>query len=169
MWYPTLIEIEKPTKRIFTSKAVPTSEFTQARNQLAEWRTWFSRPENVQVFIASYGINERFRLGRQMELHMVLIYGRREEFENSARLSEQRGSLLTGTDEELMSFDRLRCDPGLDEAITVRVKEPGRYEALSVSPLLRLQPGMADRLLVIDGIDEALENTPLLSASAVNS
>ena len=56
MWYPTLIEIERPSKRIFTGGGIPSADFSEARNQLAQWRTWFSIPENVQTFIASYGI-----------------------------------------------------------------------------------------------------------------
>ena len=38
---------------------------------------------------------------------MILIYGRRSEFEGKPKLELQRGSLLPGQDEELMSFDRL--------------------------------------------------------------
>ena len=87
-WYPTLIEIEKPSKRVFSARGIPTAEFTQARNQLAEWRVWFSKPENVQQFITSYAIPDWFRLGRPMQLHMVLIYGRRSEFDNFPQLSK---------------------------------------------------------------------------------
>ena len=36
-WYPTLIEIESPGKRLFTKRGVPTAAFTQARTQLAQW------------------------------------------------------------------------------------------------------------------------------------
>lgn len=50
-WFPTLIEIESLSKRLFTQKGEPTSEVTQARNQLAQWRIWFNSPENVAVFI----------------------------------------------------------------------------------------------------------------------
>ena len=161
-WYPTLIEIEKPSKRIFTAKGIPSAEFTQARNQLAEWRTWFSKPENVQQLIASYGISDSFRFGRQMQLHMILVYGRREEFQGSAQLSEQRGSLLTGADEELMSFDRLAPDKDLFQAITVRATGNGRYQAIQIPPLFCLGPRLADRLLAIDGIQDALERDPLI-------
>ena len=37
-WYPTLIEIESPTKKLFTSGGLPTAEFTAASTQLAQWR-----------------------------------------------------------------------------------------------------------------------------------
>jgi hypothetical protein len=163
MWYPTLIEIENPSKRIFNSKGVPRAEFTQARHQLAEWRTWFSRPENVQQFTHSYGIPDYMTSGRQMKLHMILVYGRRSEFENSPELSAQRASLLGGDDQELMSFDRLQPDRELAEAITIRAKGSGKYDAISVPPLFILRPGLADRLLSIDGIESAISKTPLIS------
>ena len=163
MWYPALIEIEKPSKRIFKSNGAPSAEFTQARNQLAEWRTWFSKPENVQNFITSYGIPDNFRLGRQMQLHLILVYGRREEFQNSPELAEKRGSLLTGTDEELMSFDRLSPDRDLDQAITIHATGSGQYKAVHVPPTFCLGPKLADRLEVIRDIENALKKTPMIS------
>jgi hypothetical protein len=35
-WYPTLIEIEDPEKKLFTRNNQQTSEFSQAKNQLDE-------------------------------------------------------------------------------------------------------------------------------------
>lgn len=162
-WYPTLIEIEKPSKRIFTASGVPSAEFTQARNQLAEWRTWFSKPENVQQFISSYGIPDNLRSGRQMQLHMILIYGRREEFQNSPMRSEHRGSLLNGDDEELMSFDRLAPDRDLNEAITIRAIGSGQFEAVYIPQSFRLGPRLADRLNAITNWEDAFKQTPLIS------
>jgi hypothetical protein len=40
-WFPMLIEIESPSKRIFRRDGVPCSAFTQARNQLDQWLAWF--------------------------------------------------------------------------------------------------------------------------------
>ncbi|MDB6108739.1 MAG: hypothetical protein JWR69_489 [Pedosphaera sp.] len=162
-WYPTLIEIERPSKRIFKSSGIPTAEFTQARNQLAQWRTWFSRPENVQKFIASYGIPDWMANERQMTLHMILVYGRRSEFEGNPELSLQRASLMSGSDEELMSLDRLLPDRDLRDAVTIRARDNGRYKAVCIPPLFRLSPGLAPRLLAIDGVDHALSATPLIS------
>jgi hypothetical protein len=162
-WYPTLIEIETPSKRIFTSKGVPCGEFTQARNQLAEWRTWFSKPENVQQFIVSYGVPDYFTSCQQMQLHMILIYGRLAEYEHSPKLSAQRASLLTGCDEELMSFDRLSPDTELEESITIRASGDGKYEAVCVPPLFHIRPTLADRLVSIARVDQALLTTPLIS------
>ena len=49
-WYPTLVEIERPGKRIFNKDYNPSAHFTKARNQLAQWRAWFNDPGNVQQF-----------------------------------------------------------------------------------------------------------------------
>jgi hypothetical protein len=118
-WFPTVIEIERPGKKVFTQSNTPSAEFTQARHQLTQWRTWFDSSANVQQFIESYGIPSELLATRTRHLHMMLIYGRREEFEGDPERSKQRSSLLPGTDEELMSFDRLSADADLEAAITV--------------------------------------------------
>ena len=38
-----LVEIERPSKRIFTKKGHFTAEFTQAKDQLLYWETWVTR------------------------------------------------------------------------------------------------------------------------------
>jgi len=54
--YPVLIEIERPGKRIFKQNGTELRyEFTQARNQLTQWRTWFSNPTNWNVFVERFG------------------------------------------------------------------------------------------------------------------
>jgi len=164
VWYPTLIEIEKPDKKIFNSSDVPNQEFTQARNQLAQWRTWFSNPVNVQSFIQAYEIPNDILQSRQMKLHMILIYGRRSEFDNKPNLARQRASLLSGSDEELMSFDRLFFDRNLEDAITVKLGSNARYRAISVPPTFKLGPNLAKRLCYIDGIDMAIENATMISS-----
>ncbi len=40
---PILIEIEKPSKRWFRKDGRPTGEFTEAHDQLNDWRSWFAR------------------------------------------------------------------------------------------------------------------------------
>ncbi len=164
MWYPTLIEIEKPDKKIFNSSGVPSQKFTQARNQLAQWRTWFSNPVNVQGFIQAYGIPNDILQSGQMKLHMILIYGRRSEFESKPYLARQRASLLSGSDEELMSFDRLSFDMDLEDAITVQLESNGRYRAISIPPTFKLGPNLAKRLCYIDRIDMAIENAIMISS-----
>jgi Shedu protein SduA, C-terminal len=155
-WFPTLIEIERPDKKIFKSRAVPRAEFTEAHNQLAQWRSWFGRPENHHILVREYGIPEDITRFRSMKLHMILVYGRRVEFENDPVLSEQRGALVAGADEELMSYDRLRVDKDLVDAITVRCVGSGQYKAVAIPPTFTLGPSFADRLSRITQLKSAI-------------
>lgn len=160
-WFPTLIEIERPDKKIFRSDGVPRAEFTQASNQLAQWRTWFSHSENVLTFIREYGIPEDIARRRSMKLSMILIYGRRTEFESDSVKSNQRSSLMTGSDEELISFDRLRVDKDLGDAITIQCSGSGEYRAVAVPPTFSLGPTFADRLAQIRGLGSALRQSSI--------
>lgn len=158
-WYPTLIEIEAPHKRYFTKKGLPTADFSQARFQLAQWRTWFKDSGNVQQFKSRYRIPDHVR-SRTMQLHMILVYGRRAEFEDRYDLTSQIAELLPGHDEELMSFDRLKADPTVRDAITVRSVAPADYEALWIPEIFETRAELASRLLHIKGIPETIDRNP---------
>ena len=158
-WFPTLVEIESPGKRIFNQDGTPSADFNRARNQLNQWRSWFNEPVNVEQFLRMYGIPDSM-LRRTRRLHMILIYGRRSEFEGNPKLTHQRGSLLPGQDEELMSFDRLTVDTSMRDAITVKAIGHGRYRAAWVPPIFETGPGQAERLPYIDGILEAIGANP---------
>lgn len=155
-WFPTLIEIEKPGRKIFTTKGDPTSEFSHARNQLNYWRSWFKNPTNVQQFMDLYGIS-RYWNSTSMCLRMILVYGRRAEFKDNPQLKSIRYGLLPGTDEELMSFDRLGVNPLMEDAITIKSVGQGKYEAVSIPSSFATGPDLANRLLHIEGMPEALD------------
>jgi hypothetical protein len=158
-WFPVLIEIESPSKRIFRGKGVPCADFTQAKNQLDQWRSWFREPINQLKFQTDYGVPELWTERKAMCLHMILIYGRRSEFDQDARLSKQRASLLTGSDEQLMSFDRLAPHPLLGDALTVRAIGAGRYRVLVAPPTMTLGPHIAERLLVLEKLESAIDSS----------
>ncbi len=155
-WYPTLIEIEKPDKKIFKNNGTPTADFTQARNQLEQWRTWFNNPCNVQLFMEMYQIPDYMRNQRQMQLHMILVYGRRDEFSQNPNRSKDRMS-FTASDLELMSYDRLSCDKELGDAITIRLNSSSSYEAVAIPPTFKLGPTLSERLVNVHRIDKAIE------------
>lgn len=160
-WYPTLIEIERPDKRLFKSNLVPTAEFTQAYNQLAQWRTWFDEPENVLTLIREYGVPEDIHRYWARKLHMILVYGRRHEFEGNPVMSKQRSALVQGDDEEIISYDRLRVDRDLTDMITVRGRGSGKYQALCIPSTFTLGPLSAERLLRIDKLEEAIQQADI--------
>lgn len=153
--YPTLIELERPGKRLFTSERVPYADFTQARHQLAQWRGWFSRPENVQKFIAEYGAAWAPARG-ELKPRFILVYGRRAEFQDDAELMRERAYLLDDTAESLVSYDRIGPDHTLDNAITVKPLGNDRFGAIAVPPTFTLGPLDADRLPMIDNLDGVL-------------
>ena len=143
-WFPTLIEIESPGKRLFNQDGTPSAQFSKSRNQLERWRSWFNKPGNINSFLEYYGIPHSIsNLTRR--LHMILIYGRRSEFENKPKLSSQRGSLLPGQDEELMSFDRLSVNTSMEEAITVKAIGSGKYQAVWIPPTFTTGPNLAEK------------------------
>lgn len=155
-WYPTLIEIEKPEKRIFKRNGVPTANFTQAKNQLEQWRTWFNNPSNVQLFMEMYQIPDYMRNQRQMQLHMILVYGRRSEFNQNSNRSKDRMS-FAASNLELMSYDRLSCDKELNNAITIKLNRLSSYEAVAIPPTFKLGPTLSERLVKVNSIDKAIE------------
>ena len=161
-WFPTLIEIEKPGKKLFNSNGNPHSNFTEARNQLARWRTWFSKPGNVQQFKDYYGIPD-FMQERTMQLHMILIYGRRAEFEGKPELTGEIASLLPGPDEELMSFDRLTPDKSMRPAITVKMTGPKQYRSVWVPEVFETGPISAERFNHVDGLAESIDKNDCIS------
>ena len=158
-WFPTLIEIERPDKKVFIQNGSTSAKFNEARNQLERWRSWFNDPTNVHQFISLYGIPGSMR-GKTMRLRMFLIFGRRSEFEGNPTRTSHRGSLFLGQDAELLSFDRLEPDTFMSEAITVRAVGQGKYQALWVPPVFTTGPSLADRLLRIEGIPEAIDRNP---------
>ncbi len=155
-WYPTLIEIERPDKALFTKQGSPTAEFTQARHQFAEWGSWLNTAANLQKFAVEYGIPDIYARYKTFQPHFVLIDGRRREVEDRPDLSKQLSDLLPGPDEELVSHDWLSPDVELSQAITVKATAPGQYEALHVLPTLTLSPLLADRLLSVTAMEDAI-------------
>jgi hypothetical protein len=162
-WYPTLVEIEAPSKTLFRKDGVPTSQFTQARNQLAQWRAWFSDTSNVQKFISEYAVPQDFVRFKTMEPHFLLVFGRRGEFQDDAELSKQRAALMPAHDEELMSFDRLSSQRFVRDVVTVRATGAGRFRVLWVMPTLRMGPYVADTFLNFDGLAEAVASDHRIS------
>ena len=78
--YPIFIEIEKPSKKWFTKKGQPSADFTQAQNQLTDWKVWFSNTTNRNLFFDFYNVDTNYLKDKSIEEYYVLIYGSRDEF-----------------------------------------------------------------------------------------
>ncbi|RLK52725.1 uncharacterized protein DUF4263 [Microbacterium telephonicum] len=127
---PILIEIEKPDRRWFKRSGRPTKEFSEALDQLADWKVWFSQPENQSGFRETYLGTDKFR-DRPLAPQYVLIYGRQSEFErvtsphkDPARLRQKRDFMRRAA-ENFRTFDSLRPDPKLRDSITVSQTSDG--------------------------------------------
>jgi hypothetical protein len=162
-WYAAMIEIERPGKRLFTAKEVPTAEFNQARHQLVQWRAWFDAPSNVEIFMSHYGISEWYQKNCIMGRHFILVYGRRSEVHGKPALSKQRGALLAAQNEELMSFDRLSPDRGLRLAVSVKPVGDGQFEVIAVPETFGVSYLNARHLASYIGLDDAIERNVRIS------
>jgi hypothetical protein len=163
---PILVEIEKPSKRWFRKDGVPTAEFTQARNQLNQWRTWFGRPGNLENFRQRYLFDEDYR-ARPLEPQYVLVYGRASEFEpggghkdpeamRSARDSQR------SLGEVFRTFDSLypRYDSADSITATMTVDGP---RAFALSPTFGTDSQSGIDALILGDLDDALKRTVMMS------
>lgn len=152
---PVLIEIESPSKRLFNGKGHPTAHFTEARNQLTEWKTILDSPTARQQFYNDFDIPLNLRKKKFKPL-FVLVYGRRAEFANSEMLTGKRANLM-GEHEELISYDRLQPHSAAENVVSVTVKN-SKYSAEHVMPRLRLGPVTARSLIRINGLERAISH-----------
>jgi len=152
---PILIEIEAPNKKYFNQDGTPTSSFTTAKNQLDEWQTLLSRPENVLRFLNDFNLPKDLT-DLYFEPFYVLIYGRREEYQDKPWLKQKRATLLSRTDRQfVMSYDRLKPQLARRNFICCEVKQ-GRYIAKYLTPTFTLNIYDND-LLAIENLENAIE------------
>lgn len=164
---PILIEIEKPSKRWFNKDGRPSKHFTDAHDQLNEWRAWFQEGDNATAFRARFMFMGDRYADRPLEPQFVLIYGRESEFEpggghtNPASLRRKRDS-QRGKSEQLMTFDALR--PRFDHAISLTATiGPNGVKPFAFSPLYETGPMVGDEALVLGDPSEALARTVMVS------
>lgn len=138
---PIIIEIEKPSKKIFTKDGVQTAEFSHATNQLLEWKTILSKPENLLMFYEMYSIPDWLR-ERKFKPIYCLIYGSRKEFEDNKLLQAKRAELMR-YDEVLMSFDRLNPNPKARFMLCSTVKD-GNYYVQTIPSTYKIGPNLSE-------------------------
>ena len=152
---PFFIEIEAPSKKYFNNDGTPTSDFTKSKNQLDEWKTILSRPENVTKFFSDFNI-PRDLTSLHFEPHYILIYGRRDEYQNKPWLVQKRAHLLSRTDRQyIMSYDRLEPHFASLNFVCCEVKQ-GRYIAKCLSPTFMLSI-LNDDILQLENLEDAIE------------
>lgn len=160
---PVLIEIEAPGKKWFRKNGQPTAEFTQAHDQLKEWQAWFASTRNIESFRDFYGLPQRIDLYgyRSFTPQFVLVYGRRTEAIAKPLVAQKRAH-MQGSDELLMTYDRLSPDSKCDDLMCARRTVEG-FTAVTVPPTITLGPAWAVARSKIGGKAEAVERNRYLS------
>lgn len=163
---PILIEIERPSKRWFRQDGRPTAEFTQAHDQLNDWRSWFARDANKVLFRDRFMFGKRYD-DRPLEPQYLLIFGRANEFEPSGGHSDPQAlrhkrDQQRAADESLMTFDSLVPKADQAESMTVRMTATGA-EAIAFSPLYGTDTRAAQLLADMRNVGAALDRTVMMT------
>jgi hypothetical protein len=164
---PILIEIEKPSKRWFRKDGRPTGEFTEARDQLNDWRSWFAREGNQALFRETFlFLGEKYR-NRPIEPQYVLIYGRESEFRrggghvNPDELRYKRDQQRS-RDESFMTFDALR--PRYDHSISMTLSMTSRGpEIHAFSPVYGTGTHIGEGALLLGDPQAGLARSTMMS------
>lgn len=157
---PVIIEIEKPSKKQFRKDMINCSDFTQSMNQIIEWKTILNDSRGRQEFYDFYNIPDWLR-NRKFSPQYVLIYGRREEFDNNELLRKKRAEMRTN-DIEIMSFNRLSPNKKCDDYVTATVSR-GQYFVKHILPTHTYSPLNAESLSMLKEFVVKIENIPLIS------
>lgn len=159
--YVVLIEIEHPAKPWATASGHSSAEFTQAINQISDWKTWFNNPLNVAKFQSDYRIPTDWLQSRAFAQKYILIYGRRDDPSLSEAFNKKR-RYLERADEVHMTYDRIH--PNRDAAHCLCVTLDGKgYRALTVPPTIELGPNMEHGVNTIRDKTAAVARNPYLS------
>lgn len=163
---PIVIEIEKPSKRWFKKDGRPTERFTQAHDQLNDWRAWFAHSENQSIFRERFLFNERYS-SRQLEPWFVLIFGRQSEFEHGG-LHQDPDALRWKRDgmrrdrEQFMTFDSLR--PRFDHGSSVTLSmEPEGPRLHAFSPVYGTDAHVGTDAILLGDPTDALARSVMMS------
>lgn len=156
---PVLVEIESPSKKWFTRIGQQTKDFTQALNQIAEWKAWFSVNHNVQAFKEFYGLDRLTYYKRRFKPAYLLIYGRRAEANADPTLTQKR-TYLFPEDVIGITFDRLQPNPKAEELVCLKAEGAGAFRVVSVPLTLEWNPGLEKERAQIHGWESAIEANP---------
>lgn len=164
---PVLIEIEKPSKRWFRKDGRPASAFTEAHDQLNDWRSWFARAANRALFRERFlFLSEKYE-DRPIVPQYVLIYGRESEFRpggghaNPSELRYKR-DLQRGADESFMTFDALRPRFDHSNSMTLTMTALGP-KIHAFSPVYGTGPHLGEGALFLGDPHDGLGRTVMIS------
>ncbi len=150
---PIFIEIEKPSKRLFTCGGQQSSIYTQALTQIRDWKIQLDKPHERGLFFEMLGNpDELYRL--TFSPQYCLIYGRRDEYEEDDHLRAMK-SKLSSQDICLMSYDRLRPDKNAMNFVSVELVNR-RFRVKHIPPTFRYYPAEASVFTKYDGFKDRI-------------
>ena len=139
--YFNFIELEDPSKKVFkTTEQCPSSDFTQAYNQLKQWSS-FSKNE-VQNYCAEllrtlFKDNFNNRPEKKIHYNYILVYGFSDEITN---LGERHNNLLQGyftePNTQHCTFSRMVNELRFDQPFFTVKKDvkSNRFKAIGCTP-----------------------------------
>ena len=157
---PVLIEIETPSKEQFRKDEINRFEFTQAYNQIIEWKSILSTISGQESFYERFSIDENNRK-KVFKPQYILVYGRRSEYENDEWLRNKR-ALFQTDDISIMSFDRLHASRDVYDLVTCKVSN-GQYNVQYIPPTFVYRPVTSHVLQKWIGFASALSRIPDIS------
>ena len=157
---PVLIEIEKPSKEQFRKDEINRFEFTQAYNQIIEWKAILSTISGQESFYERFSIDEENRK-KEFKPQYILVYGRRSEYEKDEWLRRKR-ALFQNDDICIMSFDRLHASRDVYDLVTCTVSN-GQYYVRYIPPTFVYRPVTSHVLQKWIGFTSALSRIPDIS------
>lgn len=160
---PVLIEIEVPDKAMYRkSDSAQSALYSQALNQIEEWRVILEEKKERNAFFDRYEISKNLASKRKFSPRFILIYGRRKEFCSDKMLAIKRANKQQ-KDFNIMSFDRLSPSFDAMRYATTKYRSSGQIDVLAVPPTFQLGPMVADCLAKWNGLDSAIERCTLMS------
>ncbi|WP_194540459.1 Shedu anti-phage system protein SduA domain-containing protein [Paenibacillus sp. JZ16] len=152
---PVFIEIEKPSKAMYTKDGSISSAFSQAIGQIYEWQTILNNPLNQLLFFDFFNIPQRLRQ-KYFNPQFLLIYGRRAEYDNNELLSGKRAAVRKDNI-DIVSFDRLRPIRDYYQFTSSKVRNK-EYIIKNIAPTFRYRADCAEELVLAKGFKEAIMN-----------
>lgn len=151
---PVFIEIESPGKKMFTKSETVSADFNQSINQIREWRFILKDPVNVQAFYNFFDIPDDIKK-KEFKPQFALIYGRRQEYDDSQRLKGLRAEYQE-SNLAIFSYDRLKPLSDSKQFTCTFVKET-KYHIKTIPPTFRYRPDRADVLCHYQDFFESID------------
>lgn len=150
---PVFIEIEKPSKVMYTKGGNMSATFSQAIGQIYEWQTILNKPTNQLLFFDFFNIPQSLR-EKDFEPQFLLVYGRRAEYETNELLRGKRAAVRKDNI-DIISFDRLRPIRDYYEFTSSRVRNK-EYWIKNIPPTFKYRADCARELVSVKGFREAI-------------